>query len=342
MGIWLATREEVKSATDSAETARNNAQVDRAIEAASRSVEGLTLRKFYPLTATRTFDWPVPYSRSWRLWLDENDLISVSALSSGGTAIVAADYFLRPDTGPPYTCVEIDRSSSAAFGGGDTPQRDVSITGLWGYSNDETPAGALAEGLDASETAVDVTNSALIGVGSILRVDSERMLVTGKTMLTTGQTGTLTQDDAARTLAVTTGSAFAVDEVILLDAERMLVEDIAGNNLVVKRAWDGSALAAHTGATIFARRTLTVERGALGTTAAEHTTAAAIVKHQPPGQIKALCIAEALNFIQQENSGYARTIGSGEYVREHGTKGLKDLRAEVAENFLRRPRLGTV
>src|SRR5687768_3089573 len=114
---------------DSKETARDNARVDRAIAAASRAIEGQTLRKFYPLTATRTFDWPAPYSRSWRLWLDENDLISVSALSSGGTTIAASDFFLRPDIGPPFTYVEIDLASSASFGGGSTHQRDISITG---------------------------------------------------------------------------------------------------------------------------------------------------------------------------------------------------------------------
>lgn len=342
MGVWYVTREEAKSAMDATETARNNDQIDRAIEAASRAVEGQTLRKFYPLLAIRTFDWPQPYAQAWRLWLDENDLIAVTVLSGGGTTIAPGDYLLRPGSGPPYTCIEIIRTSGATFGGGSTPQGAISITGLWGYGNDEVAAGALAEDLDASETAVDITDSAAVGVGSILRVDSERMTVTHKNMLTTGQTGTLTKDNAATTLAVSDGSLFFAGEVLLLDSERVLIEDIAGNNLVVKRAWDGSVIAAHTGATIYARRRLTVVRGALGTTAATHTTATALVKHQPPGQIKALCLAEAINQVQQENSGYARVIGQGEYAREHGTKGLKDLRAEVSENFLRRPRLGTV
>jgi hypothetical protein len=343
MGVWYTTREAVKSATDSKETARNNIQIDRAIEAASRSVEGQTLRTFYPQVATRTFDWPQQYTMPWRLWLDENDLISVTAMSSGGVAIAAGDYLLRPDTGPPFTCVEVDRSSSASFGGGSTPQRDISITGLWGYGNDEEPAGALAAAIaTTTATTVDVTDSAAVGVGSILRVDTERMIVTAKTMLTTGQTGTITLDNGATSLPVADGTLFAVDEVILLDSERMLVEDIAGNALIVKRAWDGSVIAAHTGATIYARRRLTVQRRALGTTAATHANAAAIVKHMPPGQIHALCIAEALNQVQQENSGYARLIGAGETTREAFARGLKDLRAEVAENFLRRARIGTV
>ncbi|PRY35344.1 hypothetical protein [Umezawaea tangerina] len=339
MGVWYATREEVKSAMDSAITARDNNRVDRAIEAASRGVEGLTRRVFYPWFGTRTFDWPAPYSRSWRLWLDEHELTAVSLLTAGGTEIAEGDYLLGEASGPPYNCVEINRSSSASFSAG---QRAVSITGVFNYPTEAEPGGALAEPLDVSETAVDVTDSAAVGVGSLIRIDSERMIVKSKSLITTGQTGTLAKDNAATNLTVASGAAFTADEVIVLDAERLLVEEVAGNTLIVRRSWDGSVLASHTGAEIFARRRLTVERGALGTTAATHDTAALIAKDLAPGPVRDLCIAEALNTIQQENSGYARQIGQGEYAREHGTRGLKDLRAEVCATYGRLTRIGTV
>ena len=47
----------------------------------------------------------------------------------------------------------------------------------------------------------------------------------------------------------------------------MLITDIAGNNLIVKRQKSGSTLAAHTGSTIYAPRQVTITRGDLGTTA---------------------------------------------------------------------------
>lgn len=347
MGIWYATRESVKSALDSAETARNNGQVDRAIESASRSVEGLLKRKFYPWTGTRYFDWPdLRRGRPWRLWLDENDLVSVTSLVAGGTTIPAADYFLEPaNEGPPYTNVQIDLASSSAFAAGSTHQRAIAITGVYcGCPADEAAAGALAEALDISETAVDVTDSAAVGIGDIIRVDSERMIVTGKTMLTTGQTlqAALTASSADVSVAVTTGSAYAAGEVILLDSERMLVVDVAGNTLTVKRAWDGSVLATHSGSTIYAPRTLTVTRGALGTTAATHDTAAAVRRHEVPGLVRELCIAEAINTIQQETSGYARTIGSGENEREAGGRGLAGIRSDARARFGRKARTGAV
>lgn len=343
MGIWYATREDVKRALDSAETARNNGQVDRAIGAASRSVEGLLKRRFYPEAATRYKDWPNDqYARPWRLWLDKDELISVTTLTAGGVVVPAADYFLEPaNDGPPYTHIEIDLASTAAFSSGDTHQRAIEITGVFGYSADEEAAGQLAEALDASETAVDVTDSEAIGVGDIIKVDSERMIVTGKSMLDTTQNigANLTAQANDVTVAVTTGSAYRVDEVILVDSERMLIVDIAGNNLTVKRAWDGSVLAAHTApADIYAPRTLTVTRGALGTTAATHADTTAITRHVVPELVRDLCIAEALNQLQQEASGYARTAGSGESERLVGGRGLADIRREARAAYGRKAR----
>lgn len=346
MGVWYCSREDVKSALDLKETARNNAQVDRVIEAASRSIEKLTHRKFYPQLAARYFDWPNgSYSRSWRLWLDADELISVTTLTSGGEAISASDYFLEPaNSGPPYTHVEIDLDSSAAFGGGNTHQRDIAITGLFGYSADTTAAGILAEALDSSETGVDVTNSQAIGVGDIIKVDSERMIVTEKSMLDTGQNcSTLTSSAASVSITGVTAGTINTGETILVDSERMLVVDVSGTTLTVKRAWDGSVLASHTnGADIYASRTLTVERAALGTTAASHDTATAITRHVVPLLIRTLCVAEAIVMLGNETAGYARTVGAGENAREAAGRALRTLREEVYSSYGRKARIRAV
>ena len=345
-GVWYATREEIKAELDVKETSRSNARIDRALEDASRRVEGLCHRRFYPVQGTRYFDWPARPSGGyapWLLRLDASELISVSTLASGGNTIAATDYNLEPNRGgPPFTRVEIKLSTDASFGGGDTYQRDVQISGLWGYRNTESTVGALAEILDATETGVDVdaATSAAVGVGSVLRVDSELMLVTGLTQLSTGQTlggAGLTNQNNAVTVTVANGAAFAAGEVILIDAERMLVEDVVGNNLIVRRAWDGSTIAAHTvGVTIYAPRTLTVTRGALGTTADTHGNGSTVYAWQPPGPIRQLTIAEALTDLLQGRSGYARTAGSGENERETSGRGLKDLRDSVCSSELAR------
>jgi hypothetical protein len=347
MGVFYATREQVKAAMDAAETARNDTQVDRAVESGSRTVEALTRRRFYPWTGTRYFPWP-PYqpSRPWRLWLDADELVSVATLVVGGVTVSASDYFLEPvNSGPPYSRVEIDLSSSAAFSSGPTRQRAVAVTGVWcGCDAQEAPAGALAEALDSSETGVDVTDSSVVGVGTIIRVDSERMIVTGRSMLDTAQNcSALTASSSDVAVTGITAGTIKTGEVILVDSERMLVVAVAGTTLTVKRAWDGTVLAAHNaGADIYAPRTLTVTRGSLGTTAATHADTTPIVQHMVPALVRDLAVAEAINQLQQETSGYAHIVGEGENAREGTGRSLYNLRRDTIAAYGRQARTKAV
>ncbi|WP_322501821.1 hypothetical protein TR631_33865 [Streptomyces rochei] len=310
-----ATREDVQRALDVQPSARSSRQIDRALQSASRDVEGLCHRVFYPWQGERRFDWPASqYRPSWRVWLDDSELISLTSVSSGGNSIPVDDLLLEPNrSGPPYNRIEINIGTNAAWGGGDTHQQDITITGLWGYRNTETTLGTLTTDL-ASTTAttltVDGDTSASVGVGSLLRIDDERLIVTGRTMTSTGQTlaADLAVQKNGTTVTVTDSSGFAVDETILIDGERMLIVDIAGDTLVVERAVDGSTLATHTtGATLYAARALTVTRGALGTTAATHSSDSSVHRWDPPGLVRDLTIANTLNRILQEQAGYART-----------------------------------
>lgn len=313
-----ATREDVQRALDVQPSARAARQIDRALQSASRDVDSLCHRTFYPWQGERRFDWPgSQYRPSWRIWLDDHGLISLTSITSGGVPIDPADVVLYPQAGPPYNRIETSLGSNAVWGGGDTHQQDVTLTGLWGYTLNETTDGALA-GAVATTTAttltVDGPTSAAVGVGSVLRIDDERLLVTGRTMADTGQTLTadLTAQKNATTVTVAATTGFAVDETLLIDGERLLITDIAGGTLVVERAVDGSTLAAHTtGATIYAPRTLTVARGALGTTPATHTDAAPVHRWQPPGLVHDLTIASAMDRLLQEQAGYARTTKTG-------------------------------
>lgn len=332
--VWYATREDVKAALDSAETARNNAQIDRALSAATPIVEGQLRRKFYPLVATKYFDWPNDQRAfPWRLWFDQHDLASLTTLVTGGITVPSSGYYLEPNrSGPPYTNVVMRLDSQYAFSVGATFQRSIAITGVWSYNLDEDPAGTLAAAvLDTTGTTINVTDSASIGVGQILRIDNERMTVTGKSQLTTGQTvqTPMTASNANDQLAVSDGTKFVIGEVLTVDTERMLVVDIAGNNLTVKRAWDGSVLASHSGSTIYAPRTLTVVRGDLGTTAATHSNTTAIAKHRVPGLVRQLQVAESLVQLGLETTGYLRTATRGEGQGRPVISMVEDLRQQA-------------
>lgn len=341
--VWYCTREDVMRAQDWKETARTAAQIDRAIAGVTGEIWGLTHRRFYPMLTTKSWDWPREAGgRSWRLWLDGDELIEATEVVSGGVTLSESDYYLEPrNSGPPFTNVQINRAGNAVFGGGSTIQRAIEITGLWGSNNREAAAGALAETLDDSETAIDVSNSAAIGVGQILRVGAERMVVTGKSQLDTGQNlgGNLSAMNNDVTVSVASGAAFAVDEVILIDSERMLIVDIAGNNLTVKRPWDGSVLAAHTaGADIYAPRTLTVQRGALGTTAATHAISATIYRYLVPPQVRNYAVAAAIVTVLNDQGGWARTVGSGENEREAAGRALAKAREALVTSYARKAR----
>lgn len=339
------TREDVKRALDRAEGVTADWEIDRAVETGSLMVEhpDVLNRVFYPTVTTRYFDWPVVGSRPWVLWLDENELVSVITITNGsGDALPATDYFLEPrNVGPPYASVEIDLSSGASFEAATgTYQRSVAITGVFGYDVTTRAAGAAGEALDDSETELTVSDASKIGVGDLLTVGAERLLVQDRVSVTTGLTlgGDIT---AAKNVEQFTasGAGLNIGEVVTIDAESMLVVAIASTTITVRRAWDNTTLAAHSsGATIYAPRSLTVQRGVLGTTAAAHVDGAALTVHDYPPPVRSLAIAEALTMLGQERSGYARSIGSGDSAREHRGAGLKDVRKAVRGVYGRKGR----
>lgn len=337
-GMAYASREDVKRALDIVETARADDQIDRALASASDVVEAWLLRRFYPEIDTRFFDWPDRSgARPWRLWLGRDELLSVTTLTSGGTVIAAADFFLEPNTGPPFTHLEINLGSSASFSTGDTHQRAIEIAGVFGYSEDTESAGTVVTAINASITTVDASDgTALIGVGDLLQLEDERVTVTDKSFMAPAGTHELTAAVAigsSATIDVTDGTEFVPGEVILVDAERMLIIDVNGNTLAVKRAWDGSTLAAHSlGADVLVQRRLTVRRGVLGTTAASHSTVA-IAKHVVPPMVRSLTVAEAMAVLLQERTGYARVIGAGEGESEVRGVGLADLRDQALRAY---------
>lgn len=347
--VTYCTREDVKSALDVKETARNNDQLDRAIESASDSIDGLMNRQFYTTDTTRMFDWPnFQGAYPWRIWFDQAELADITTnvpvVTSGGNTITAASIFWgHPNYSPPYTYMELDRSTSATFGQGNTPQRDVHITGTFGYSATTRPAGALAAAITTTTaTTATVTDGSQIGVGNSLLIGTERLLVTGRANTTSGQTqqstGVSTASSADNILAVTDGTAFYAGEVLTLDAERMLVYDVTGNNLTVKRAWDGTVLATHSGATVYASRLLTVTRGAQGTTAAAHSNSVAVAVHVVPGLIRELAVAYASATLISESAGWAKVWGEGSGSAQNIGRSVKELEGEALRAYGRRAR----
>lgn len=332
--VWYTTREEVLLALGSVDNALNARKVDSAIESASRSVEKLTKRRFYPEIKTKVFDFP-SNSNSWRLWFDSpEELIEATSVESGGISIAASDYFLEPaNYGPPFSRLELNFDTNAAFETQGTTQQQIEVTGTWGYDYQTDTLTTLSGSINASVTSLSVADVSDIGVGSLLKLGDELVKVTDKAWVDSGQNASaLTASNAAVSITGVTGiNAF---ETILIDSERMLVTDVAGTTITVKRAVDGSVLAAHSlNADIYVLRTLTVERGVLGTTAASHTTGDTIEIVRFPGPIAELALAEAINSFKQRSDGYARVVGTGDNQRETTGRALSQLRQSVKNGY---------
>jgi hypothetical protein len=347
--VFYCTREEVMDAFDTREASHRSAQIDSAIASASDDIDGWLNRHKHglaPRTATRYFDFPDrSYTEAWRLWLDENELVSVTSLTAGTVALTAGQYFLEPvNSGPPYTYIEVNLGTTAAFGSAASFQRAIAVSGVWGINNDQKPAGTLAGAVNSAVTALNVSDSSLVGVGSVLTVDSEQMLVTGRSALTTGVnlgTALTAQKNNVTIAGISLG--FSVGEILLIDSERMRIVENNGTDLTVVRAWDGSVLAAHNiGATLYAYRALTVERGALGTVGASHSNGATVTKWDVPPLVRDLCRGEAITRLEQEFSAYGARVYSDEAERDSsGTevvagRGLTDLRKSCARRYKRK------
>lgn len=344
-------REDVKAAPDFAETSRGNTRIDRAIQSVSDVIDGEMKRFFYPLDATFKFDWPNwSYAPPWKLYLDRWDLQVLTSVTSGGVAIPLASvipYPVNRTDGWPYTRIELDRSTSAVFAAGSTPQLSISLAGTWGFTVNTDPAGILAAAIStAGATTMTVSDASRLGVGDLAIIDTERLLVTEKATVTTGQTnvsGGTSASAADNAITVTSGVAINLGEVLLLDSERLLVDDVTGNVVTVRRAWDGTVLATHSGGTtLYAYRVLTVARGQCGTTATTHLISTAVSRHRPPGPIRDLGIAESVNRVLQETSGYARTVGEGDAARPAPGVALADLWAETGTLYRRKARIRAV
>lgn len=349
--VYYCTREEVQDAFDVRQAAHRSAQIDSAIRSASDDIDGWLNRHKHglaPLHATRYFEFPSrDYSTATRLWLDENELVEVDSLTSGGVTIAPADYFLEPvNSGPPFTYIEIDLNSGAAFSNSGSSQRATQIIGTWGINDDQRPAGALAAAIvSTTATAVDVTDASLVGVGSLLTVGTERLNVTGKAPLATGQVlgSAMGQMKNDVVVDVADGTQIHVGETITIDSERMRVVEVIGNNVTVFRAYDGSVLASHSlGAPVYADRRLTVERGARGSTAATHLIGALVTAWEVPDLVRDLCRAEAITRLEQEFSAYGARVYSDEAERDSsGTdvvagRGLTDIRKACARKYKRK------
>jgi hypothetical protein len=129
-GVLYASLPELKQQLAIADEA-NDVDLERALESASRWIEGYTGRVFTLQTAQTRYYYPQDAER-----VDVVDLVAVTTLSvdsvgdrTYSTSLAASDYELWPLDGPPYDQIRIwPLSSSRSF----SPGRRVRVVGSFG------------------------------------------------------------------------------------------------------------------------------------------------------------------------------------------------------------------
>lgn len=337
--VAYCTRPMVQRALKIADTPRLNTRVDNAIMAGARDLEGLLHRRFYPTTDTRSFDLPEDSD----LYLFQHELAAAptEVVSGGDTMTVGADVLPRPTGGPPFTWLE------AVFGGEvywqtqGTEQNAISITGDFGYPTDLIPLCELAATVDSSSFLIMVTDSSQAAPGALLLADAERMIVSDARLADT--TVTLAADlgdkKSDTVLTVSDGDLLFEGELLFIAGERLEVQSVAGDTVVVERAVNASTLATHaSGSAIYAPRALTVLRGQLGTDIEPHSAGTELFWIKPPSLVTELNVALAINNTQQALAAYTRQVGSGENQREQAGRGVQEIFEDAYIRYGRKAR----
>ena len=237
---------------------------------------------------------------------------------------------LRCDDGPPYNTLWSDNGFNV---NGTNPLRSVGSTGVYGYRIDERSVTTTVTNL--ANTTVDIGDSSRVGIGSLIRIGAERLVVTRKGWLNSGNLVAINLDAEEYTdrFSVTSGAAYNVGEELLIESEQMLITDIVSNQLIVKRAINGTAIAAHSAVTVLSvDRRLTVERAVLGSTATDTALGASLYLFLFPSLVRQLCKAEALTIIQQDAASYGSRASSNQGEMPISIKGIENLRNRCREH----------
>lgn len=339
---FLTTVEKVKGQFIYAGTTRDQRVFD-AIDFVSRDIESETDRRFIPRIETRYFDWPQQnLNPSWELELDEDliELISITAASNDDTPVSISldDVYLGPPgaTGS-FNLITVKLSNNSRIYSGISFQRAVAVTGLWGHSRNLKSGGLLGAGIDIDDGQILCSDASRVNVGHTVMLDDEFLFVTDRSWSDTGATaGALTDSKNAVAVTSSNGTLHHEGEMILIEAEKMLIETIAGDVLGVIRSYDGTALAAHdTGKSIYAPRLLDVDRHVNGSEPAAHLINTSISLVEAHAGAAGLALAQSIVYLLNNESGWVRKVSGGESEMQVSMTDFEKMRKRVIASYQR-------
>lgn len=183
----------------------DDAIIQKILGSASREIDSRARRTFFPRVQTRQFDVP----NSHRGLLLDDDLLEIITLTNGDdNTIASTEYTLIPTNEPPYYEIRLKEASTTYWqedSSGNT-ESVIDLLAFWGFHDDYT----------------------------------DRAWVLGSTI---NEGAEFSNSDT--TLTVTSGTLFAVDQLIKIDNEINRVTGKSTNDLTIVRGENGSTAVAH-------------------------------------------------------------------------------------------------
>lgn len=222
--------------------------------------------------------------------------------------------FLRPSwANGPYMGMELLNESGLVWC--DEDGDDVQIPAVVGlYSRAQKTGATLSATINASAETLTVSNGSKVSPGMVLKLGDEQILVTGWDE-PTEEVAWLFEalDSTSDELELDDGDLVNVGETIRIDFEKMRVTARRADRFSAKRAWNNTRQSLHVvESPVDVYRTITVERGINGTTAAEHLSGIDLYRYIVPDNILKLTKKMAVLGLNQSNTGYAGRSGDGE------------------------------
>lgn len=267
---------------------------------------------FLPVTLARSFNG----KGSNRLFVPP--LLAISTIVNDSDTLTTLDYILKPDDGfwpnGPFGQLLVDPDATLLSCWFDE-ENGVVITGRWGKYERSADTGANVDDTtqqNSSQLTLKVDNGAKVSPGMVLLIGSEQELVTGwgdPTASITTLNGAVSATDETITLA--NGALVNVGEVLRVDFEQMKIKDKRTHQCSVTRSWNGTGRVSHLTATaVDVYRTVNVERGMNGTTAAVHANAVDIHRYFVPDDMQYLTKEIATLIVNKAKGGYQGQSGN--------------------------------
>lgn len=165
----------------SSTTAADDALLFDTMKRASRAIDRICRRIFYPMTETRKFDHPDNVE-----WLPlRADLLACTTLVIDSETVPSTEYYLKPSNAKAYQWIELKKGGAYLFAWTETPQESISITGVWGWHDNYADAYEASGQTVANTTQISATGTTLavavatpFSVGQTLKIEDELVMVT--------------------------------------------------------------------------------------------------------------------------------------------------------------------